>query len=168
VNAALQDQVGQNDLTTITATYTTGAGNATAVGTDSTNVVSAINNVVVTKLQALDATCAGTPGAFSTTAIQARPGQCVAYQISFTNNTGATVNHIYVSDLLNSYLVYCDGLAGTCAAGTTPAAGAWSNLGSSIATGLVTVTSNQVVSPTLGLVTSGQSAPIFQFEVKVK
>jgi hypothetical protein len=71
-----------------------------------------------------------------------------------------------VSDALNSYLTYCDGTAGTC--GAAVAAGTWSNLGGSTPSGSVTVVSNQLTSTTLNTVTSGQSAPYFQFEVKVK
>jgi trimeric autotransporter adhesin len=172
VNAALQDQVGQNDSTLITVTYTTGSGTATAFGTDTTNVVSAINNVTVTKTQSLDAGCAGTPGTWapatpSTSAVQAKPGDCVVYRISVTNNTGATVKNVFVSDPLNSYLTYCDGTAGTCGVGV--AAGTWSNLGSStVNAGSVGLAGNVVTSTSLNQVTSGQAAPYFQFEVKIK
>jgi len=168
VNAALQDVVGQNDSTTITVTYTLGAGTATAAGIDTTNVVSAISNVTVTKTQSLDAGCTGTtfaPTTPSTASVQAKPGDCVVYRISVTNNTGATVKNVYVSDQLNSYLTYCDGTAGTCGA---PAAGLWNNLGSSTQGSMPAVTGNLVTSPTLNQVTSGQSAPYFQFEVKIK
>ncbi len=166
VNAALADQVGQNDTTTITVTYTTGGPTQTAVGVDTTNVVSAINNVTITKTQALDATCAGTPGAFVSTALQATPGQCIAYRVAFSNNTGATVKNISVADQLNSYLTYCDGTAGTCSVAV--AAGTWNNLGASTASGSTTLVSGQLTSTILNQITSGQSAPYFQFEVKVK
>lgn len=171
VNAAIQDQVGQNDSTNITVTYTTGSGTATATGTDTTNVVSAINNVTVTKTQSLDPGCSGlaanfNPATPTTAAVQAKPGDCVVYRISVSNNTGSTVKNVYVSDQLNSYLTYCDGTAGTCG---TPAAGGWFNLGSStLNAGSVTVSSNLVTSTQIATVTSGQSAPYFQFEVKVK
>lgn len=172
VNAALQDQVGQNDSTLITVSYTTSGADQTATGTDTTNVVSAISNVTVTKTQSLDAGCAGTPGTWSpstpsTSAVQAKPGDCVVYRISVSNNTGATVNNVFVSDPLNSYLTYCDGTAGTC--GTGVAAGGWANLGAStVKPGSVGVVGNVVTSTTLTSVTSGQAAPYFQFEVKIK
>ena len=169
VNAALADQVGQNDTTTITVTYTTSGPTQTAVGVDTTNVVSAINNVTVTKTQSLDAGCTGTtfvPAVPAATNVQAKPGDCVLYRVAFTNSTGATVKNIYVSDQLNSYLTYCDGTGGTC--GVAVAAGAWANKGASTESGSTTLVSGQLTSTTLNQVTSGQSAPYFQFEVKVK
>ena len=95
VTAPLTATAGQTDTTTITAAYNGGASTTSA--TDITTVISGVLTLV--KEQALDAACDGTPDtAYGNGTISAKPGQCVRYRITATNNGTANVTNVVVSD----------------------------------------------------------------------
>ena len=109
VTAPLTATTGQTNTTTITVTYD--LGQLTTVATDITTVISGVLNLV--KEQALDAACDGTPDtAYGAGAITARPGQCVRYRITATNNGTANVTSVVLSDSSPANAVYNTG--GTC------------------------------------------------------
>jgi uncharacterized repeat protein (TIGR01451 family) len=147
--------VGVVDATTITVTTANGTYTTTvpaaAVATDSTTVIA--GNVSLTKTQALDATCAGTPGTFSTATVTtgAVPGACIAYQITVTNLGSANATLVTVSDATPAFTTLA--VAATVSAGTisaTPAVGAAG-----------TVTAN------VGTLAPAASA-VLSFEVKIQ
>ena len=89
------------NTTTLTAT-TTGLVNTVAApavlpATDTTTVIS--GNLVLLKVQALDAACDGTPDtAFGVANINALPNACIVYRITATNNGTANVVGLAISD----------------------------------------------------------------------
>ena len=95
--------IGVVDTTTLTAT-TAGLINGVAVppaviAADATTVIS--GNIVLIKMQALDAACDGTADtAYSTVSITtgAIPGACIRYQITATNNGNADATGVVISD----------------------------------------------------------------------
>ena len=113
--------IGVVDTTTLKAT-TTGlinavAAPATVIATDATTVIS--GNVVLIKMQALDAACDGTadtPYSTATITTGAVPGACIRYQITATNNGNANVTGLVVSDSTPASTTY----SATVAAATTP------------------------------------------------
>ena len=106
VTAPLTATVGQTDTTTIIAAYNSGASTTSA--TDITTVIAGV--LTLTKDQALDAACDGTPDtAYGNGAITARPGQCVRYRITATNNGTANVTNVVVSDSTPANTVYNTG-----------------------------------------------------------
>lgn len=127
VTAPLTATTGQTNTTTITVTY--GLGAFTTVATDITTVISGVLNLV--KDQALDAACDGTPDTvYGAAPITARPGQCVRYRITATNNGTANVTSVVVSDSSPANAVFNTG--GTCfpVAGVPGAFGAATTIGS--------------------------------------
>jgi len=88
------------DVSTLTATYNSGAQTVTA--TDTTSVT---NGLLLSKAQ-VAGTCASglSSGPFSTTAISASantaPGKCVAYQISATNTASGAITNVVISDIV--------------------------------------------------------------------
>jgi trimeric autotransporter adhesin len=88
------------DLTTLTATYDSGASSTSA--TDTTTVT---NGLLLSKTQvAGNCGAALIAGPFSAAAIPAgpntAPGKCVAYQISATNTTVGAITTVVLSDLV--------------------------------------------------------------------
>ena len=159
VTAPLTATAGQTDTTTITAAYNAGASTTSA--TDITTVIAGV--LTLAKEQALDATCDGTPDtAYTNGAITARPGQCVRYRITATNNGTANVTNVVVSDSTPANTVYNTGAlcpasgaavaattAGTIA--TTPAAGANCSAAVSISATVGTLTPSQNAVITFGV-----------------
>ena len=147
--------VGATNATTVTAT-TTNVGYATTVPaavtiTDTTTVIA--GNLTLTKLQALDAACAGPTGGtvYVSTSVSAKPSQCVLYQITVTNVGASNATAVVVSDATPTFTTLSSAAAttvGTIAAGG-PAIG-----------GTGTVTAN------VGTLTAGQAA-VLTFGVQV-
>ena len=85
------------DVTTVTATYNAGASSATA--SDTTSVT---DGLLLQKGQAAVSCSAPGPFVYSTAAIAAgantAPGQCIAYQISASNTTAASITNVVLSD----------------------------------------------------------------------
>jgi len=92
--------VGAFDTTTI---YGTSAG-PTATANDGTTVIG--NNLLLTKLQALDLGCGAAllpDSAFTNQTLSAPPGACIQYKIVVINNSSTTNTAIHVYDTLPSY-----------------------------------------------------------------
>jgi trimeric autotransporter adhesin len=125
VTAPLTATTGQTNTTTITVEWDAGA--ETTFATDITTVISGVLNLI--KDQALDAACDGTPdAAYGPGPITARPGQCVRYRITATNNGTANVTSVVVSDSSPANAVFNTG--GTCfPAGAPGSFGAATTLG---------------------------------------
>ena len=114
--------IGVVNTTTLTAT-TAGLINGVAVppvviAADATTVIS--GNIVLIKMQALDAACDGTADtAYSTVTITtgAIPGACIRYQITATNNGNADATGVVISDSTPASTTYTN----TVPAATVPA-----------------------------------------------
>ena len=80
-------------------------GGMSAVTLSNTDVtVVSANQVRLQKMQALDATCDGTPdAAYTVTALEIAPAQCVLYQITAINDGSHPVSNVIVSDRIPSY-----------------------------------------------------------------
>lgn len=156
------DAIGNQDVTTVTITY----NSTNTSANDTTTVTGAGAAVSVTKQQALDASCNKSGLVFVTTPVQAKPGQCVVYQITATNGTGQAITNVVVSDALSTYTTYCDGTAGTC--GASEPKGDWTTLPTGIATspGPGVLTAGTLGSTALPTMNSGDSA-VFTFAVKI-
>ena len=92
--------VGAFDTTTI---YGTSAG-PTATANDGTTVIG--NNLLLTKLQALDLGCGASvlpDSAFTNQTLSAPPGACIQYKIVVINNSSTTNTAVHVYDTLPAY-----------------------------------------------------------------
>jgi len=94
---------GATDLTTVTATFTDPAPNCgTPSATDLTTVIT--GQIRVIKTQAADIACDGTAdSAFSATALSLKPGQCIVYQITATNEGTSPITNIAINDAVPAY-----------------------------------------------------------------
>jgi trimeric autotransporter adhesin len=160
VTAPLTATAGQTDTTTITAAYNGGASTTTA--TDITTVISGV--LTLAKDQALDALCDGTPDtAYGTGTITARPGQCVRYRITATNNGTANVTNVVITDSTPANTVYNTGAL--CPASST--FGAATTVGTVATTPAVANCVAAVsVSATIGTLTPSSNA-VLTFGVEV-
>ena len=140
--------VGTLDTTTARAGY-----NATfATAQDDSTVIAGQLRLV--KQQALDATCSGTPGAYTQANITvgAVPGACVSYQVIATNSGVSNITSVVVSDATPAFTVYSNVPAASTTVGSiaAPANGT---------AGTITAT--------VGTLTPSQSA-VITFEVKIQ
>lgn len=113
------------DTTTLTLTPTGTAAPSPIVNTDTFNV----KDMDLVKTQALDANCDGTADTgFDTTAITAKPSECVIYRITATNNFGAKqLTNVIISDEASKWSAKATYVAGSIkdsASGATTAPGA--------------------------------------------
>lgn len=86
----------------------TDAGNPSCgvvFNTDSTTVI-ASNQMSLLKEIAQDASCNGQPGAFSTEKQTAKPGACVIYRITATNNGTSPVTKVWLADMVPAFTTY--------------------------------------------------------------
>jgi trimeric autotransporter adhesin len=147
--------IGTIDTTTNTATTTNGtyasAVPAPAVAVDTTSVIA--DNLSLVKAQALDAACSGPTGGtvYATTVVSAKPGQCVDYQITVTNNGASNATTVVVSDSTPTFTTL-----NTLAATTV----------GSIAGGAPAVGGTGTINANVGTLTPGQAA-IVTFGVKI-
>jgi uncharacterized repeat protein (TIGR01451 family) len=145
--------IGAVNATAVTATTANGAAPggytttvpAVATITDTTTVIA--GNLTLTKLQALDAACAGPIAGtvYASTSVSAKPSQCVLYQITVTNVGTSNATAVVVSDATPAFTTLSSAAAttvGTIATGG-PAIG-----------GVGTVTAN------VGTLTAGQAAAL--------
>jgi uncharacterized repeat protein (TIGR01451 family) len=138
VTAPPAASIGAVDTTTLTATYNSGALTATA--TDTSTVIA--GDLRLTKLQALDANCDGVADtAFSATTITsgAKPGACLVYQITGSNQGSAQVTSVVVSDATPANTTYFTAggahpATSTQGTVTAPAAGATGTISVSVGT----------------------------------
>ena len=150
---------GDVDVTTLTVLTVNGSGTGTApatvTATDTSTVV--LGNLTLVKEQALDATCAGTGGAFTLSNITtgAVPNACLRYRITVTNVGSAPALSIVVSDATPAYTLY------DAAGGAAPAA---VTVGSVSAP---TVGSAGTIVATVGTLAPGASA-VLTFGVRIQ
>ena len=96
--------VGTQDTLTVTVTFTDVAPNCgTHSATDVSTVVA--SQIRVVKNQSIDANCDGiADGAFAATIITgAKPGQCVVYQVTATNEGVAAIANLAINDALPNF-----------------------------------------------------------------
>ena len=72
---------------------------------DSTTVI-ASNQMSLLKELAMDAACNGQPGPFTTVNVNAKPGACVIYRITATNNGTGPVSKVWINDQAPKYTSY--------------------------------------------------------------
>lgn len=157
--------VGDVSTATITATPDAAAINgvsaAVATAQDVTTLIA--GQVALTKLQALDATCAGTgPYSYVATNITtgAIPGACVMYKITATNMGTANVASVVVTDSTPANTVYaCQGALGAQVAGTGLLLAA-TTVGSITAPATCTASGSTPISASVGTLAPGASAEI--------
>lgn len=129
---------GQQNISTITispsGTINGEAAPAALTVTDLTTITNGQLRLV--KEQALDAGCDGTEdGVYTTGTINAKPGQCVIYRITATNDGSAAVKNVVINDSTPAYTTISlpaasnDGTVGTV---TTPAANAIGNVSNNV------------------------------------
>jgi uncharacterized repeat protein (TIGR01451 family) len=112
VFAPANAQVGVNDATTLTLTMSgviNGMATPSAITATEGSVV-VVGKVSLTKLQALDANCDGTPdtGSYGSATLTtgALPGACIRYQITASNLGTADVTNVVISDSTPANTVY--------------------------------------------------------------
>ena len=143
---------GAVNATVITVTTTNGTNNyvvaapVPTVGTDSTTVIA--GNLTLTKAQSLDTACAGATGStvYTSGNLNAKPGECVLYQITVTNVGSADATAVVVSDVTPSYTKLKHLAASSLGTVTGPSAGT---------TGAVTATIGTLTSSQAAVVTFG-------------
>ncbi|MGB0848040.1 MAG: hypothetical protein ACPGSM_15045 [Thiolinea sp.] len=93
--------MGTDNLTTITASWDSGASSTSAEDLTTTNR----SDVKITKEQALDADCNGSPdtGTFSMGNFDVEPGQCVIYQLTAINTGAETMHNVRIQDATPAY-----------------------------------------------------------------
>lgn len=94
---------GETSTATVTVTFPSGA---TSCGTPSAkDLTSAVTGQMrLTKTQALDAACNGTVGTQAASPITAaKPGNCIVYQVTATNQGTSTVTNLSINDALPQY-----------------------------------------------------------------
>ena len=120
-----QNPLVASDTTKLTLTPTGSAAPSPIVNTDTFNV----KDMDLVKTQALDANCDGTAdAAFGTTAVTAKPSECVIYRITATNNfTTMPLTNVVISDSASNWsakATYVSGSIKDSAGGVTTAPGA--------------------------------------------
>lgn len=127
VNAALGATAGDSNETVLTADVSDAAGPFVGGGaavpdptdpsvTDQTVVVA--GDLELTKLQALDAACDGTPDtAYGPATITAEPNQCVRYLLTLTNTGAVDATFVTLSDSTPAFTQLDDGDAAVGATG---------------------------------------------------
>ncbi|MEO8012970.1 MAG: hypothetical protein ABI642_02380 [Polaromonas sp.] len=127
---------GAVNATTITVTTTNGTYSTTVpaptVATDSTTVIA--GNLTLTKAQSLDVNCTGTAGVYTAANLNAKPGECVLYQITVTNVGSANATTVVVSDVTPTYTKLKNLAATTVGTVTGPAVGAAGAISAAVGT----------------------------------
>lgn len=103
VLAASDIALGVANVTTVTATWDSGAASTQAIDVTTTNS----SDVSIRKQQALDSNCDGAPeGAFTHALFTAEPGQCVIYQLVATNTGAEQVRNVRIQDASPAYTTF--------------------------------------------------------------
>ncbi|WP_296223390.1 beta strand repeat-containing protein [Ralstonia sp. UBA689] len=94
---------GATSTATVTVTFPNGAASCGAPSaTDQSTVVA--GQIRLNKTQALDASCNGTVGSQSANPIGgAKPGQCIVYQVTATNQGTGTLTNLSINDAFPAY-----------------------------------------------------------------
>lgn len=125
---------GASDIATVTVAFPAGSC-GTPTATDTTTVIT--GQIRVTKLQALDTTCTGSVTPTSAAPLVGKPGDCIVYQVTATNEGAAPVTNLTVNDAVPAFtsLTGATQPAVTCtSSGTTPALLTNANFGSTPST----------------------------------
>ncbi len=92
--------MGTENLTTVTASWDSGASSTSAEDLTTTNR----SDVQITKEQALDALCDGTADTtFAVNSFAVEPGECVIYQLTAINTGAETMNNVRIQDATPAY-----------------------------------------------------------------
>jgi len=112
-----------NGASNTTTVAVTAAGDAVSANNSATDITTVqVGNVGIIKKQAIDANCDGNPeGSFVTTPLNAKPGQCLAYQITLTNLGTQSITNATISDATPSFTTYVAGFTVLSPAGTVSA-----------------------------------------------
>lgn len=116
--------VGATDTATISVTFPTGATSCgTPTSTATTTIVT--GQIRVLKTQAIDAACTAAVGTQVQTNLSGKPGQCIVYQVTATNQGTAAVSNLAIKDAVPAYTtLHATQPATKCAStGVTPAMG---------------------------------------------
>ncbi|PTQ91157.1 beta strand repeat-containing protein [Agitococcus lubricus] len=112
---------GQQDVATVTVTSTGDGNTANNSNTDTTTV--RFGQVRLDKVQGLDANCDGDVAdagdlAYTAANLAAKPGECIVYQITATNEGSQPVTGVFVYDSTPTYTKLNVGLAPATTKGT--------------------------------------------------
>jgi uncharacterized repeat protein (TIGR01451 family) len=111
---------GAVDVISITATDTVGTCGTTAPITETTNVLAGQIRLVKTQaLSAWSGTACDPAGAYSSSVLSQKPGECIWYKIVATNEGDAAVSSVVINDTTPSFTTYGGGTASACSAGVT-------------------------------------------------
>jgi len=100
VNAPASVPMGTENLTTLTASWDSGAASTFAEDLTTTNR----SDVQITKRQAVDANCDGAAETtFETSSFEVEPGQCVIYQLTAVNTGADTMLNVRIQDATPAY-----------------------------------------------------------------
>lgn len=142
-----QNPLVPTDTTTLTLTPTGTAAPAPITNTDTFNV----KDMNLVKTQALDANCDGAEVPVDTTAITAKPSECVIYRITATNNfTTQALTNVVISDAASNWSAKATYVAGS---------------GKDSANGTVTPPGTSVTSSTFSIPATGTGW--LQFAIKI-
>ena len=126
---------GAANTTTVSVTVAGDSDSSNNAATDTSTVVS--GDVQLAKRQALDAACDGTAdGSFVSTALTAKPGQCLIYEVTLRNLGTQPITNASISDTTPTFTKYVGSSAVTEPAGnvsSAPADGAAGQVISSFA-----------------------------------
>ena len=132
--------IGEQDTVVVTATFTDAAPNCGAPSaTDVSTVVS--GQIRVVKNQSADANCDGTPdnGAFAATMITSKPGECVIYEVTATNEGIASIANLVINDALPRFTSLTGAIQPTvqctASAGVTGTAPVYASTGTTVSCG---------------------------------
>jgi uncharacterized repeat protein (TIGR01451 family) len=126
---------GDSNTTTVSIQNVTGE---TVVSNNTVNDATVIisGDITLEKFQSIDATCDGAAdNTLVKTGINAKPGECIVYEIKATNTGTSTVNALEINDSIPAYTTYFD-CAGSCPA--TTSLGTITNVPANGDTGLIT------------------------------
>jgi trimeric autotransporter adhesin len=111
--------IGAADVLTLVVTATCNAAlvSPSPSVTDRTTVMS--GQVRLVKRQVLDTACSGLPTSYVTTQVNAKPGECVTYEVVATNLGATSVTSVTISDATPSYTKLRGTTVPTCSSATT-------------------------------------------------
>lgn len=112
---------GAANTTTVSVTVAGDSDSSNNAATDTSTVVS--GDVQLAKRQAVDAACDGTAdGAFVSTALTAKPGQCLIYEVTLRNLGTQPITNASISDTTPTFTRYVGSSAVTEPAGNVSSA----------------------------------------------
>lgn len=103
--AGVSDGHVNNATLTVTDKPAPGDDCGTVSNVDSTTAQTA-KQLLVVKTQSADLACTGATAAFSTVTLTQKPGTCVIYQITATNNGATPLTNVSINDMVPAYTVW--------------------------------------------------------------